>query len=273
MIPNFITHFKNTSMKLVTVLAGTALIVAACNQNPAPSTDNTSKPVPDALAENLKGRIEQVEIETYLIDSATGKMGKLESKSIEKYNDDGYTTSYSTYTAKDSSTIFNAYDIDANGYFKGMKTTKNDKPLTSMTVVLDSGKYTSATEYDSAGKVSTIYDEIVMNDYGQVVSATGHHADSSLKMSFKNNFDSIYYVGGESKDSVGKVTYSSTIKLDDKRNSLQTDETTVTKDSTTKKTTTYIYDSWDNNANWTQQTASENGKPKKIIKRTITYKQ
>ena len=112
-----------------------------------------------------------------------------------------------------------------------------------------------------------------MNDHGQVVSAKGHHPDSSLKMTFQNNFDSIYYIGGENKDSVGKVTFSSTIKLDDKRNPVQTDETTVTKDSTTKKSITYAYDTWDDNGNWTQQTATENGKPKKIIKRTITYKQ
>ena len=260
-------------MKLFTVLAGTALIAAACNQNPAPSTDTTKKPVPDALAENLKGKIEQVEIETYLIDSATGQMGKLDSKTVEKYNDDGYAISYSNYNAKDSSTTVNTYDIDADGYFNGMKTTKNDKPLSSMTVVLDSGKYISATELDSAGKVNTIYDEIVINDYGQVVSATGHHADSSLKMSFKNNFDSVYYIGGESKDSVGKITFSSTIKLDDKRNPVKTDETTVTKDSTTNKSTTYAYDSWDSNGNWTQQTITENGKPAKIVKRAITYKQ
>ncbi|HEX5151797.1 MAG TPA: hypothetical protein VFW07_10120 [Parafilimonas sp.] len=56
----------------------------------------------------------------------------------------------------------------------------------------------------------------ILNEYGQVLPATGHHPDSSLKMTFKNNFDIIYYVGGESKGSVGKVTYSSTIKPDDK---------------------------------------------------------
>jgi hypothetical protein len=260
-------------MRLLPCIAVIGLIASACNQNSGSSSENKHMPVADVKAENLKGKISQVETETYLVDSATGKMGKLESKSIEKYNDDGYTVSYSNYTAKDSATTLNTYDIDAKGYFRGVKTTKNDKPLSSMAALVDSGKYTLATSYDSAGKVDVFYDDIVTNDYGQVASATGHHADSSLKMTFQNNFDSIYYVGGESKDSVGKVTYSSMIKLDDKRNPTQTDETTVTKDSTTKKSTTYAYDSWDNNGNWTQQTATENGKPAKIIKRTITYKQ
>ena len=52
----------------------------------------------------------------------------------------------------------------------------------------------------------------------------------------------------------------------------QMDETTVSKDSTTKTNTVYAYDTWDNNGNWTQQTTTENNKPKKIIKRVITYK-
>jgi hypothetical protein len=92
-------------------------------------------------------------------------------------------------------------------------------------------------------------------------------------MTFKNNFDSIYYVGGENKDSVGKVTYSSAVKLDDKRNPVETNETSVTKDSTTKTNTTYGYNTWDDKGNWTQQTITENGKPKKIVTRVITYKQ
>jgi len=259
-------------MKLFKIMAGIAVIAAACNEKPS-SSENLHKPVPDLLSENLKGKVQQVETETYLIDSATGKMGKLESKFTEKYNDDGYAISYNNYTTKDSTTTLTTQDIDSNGYFRGNKTTKNDKPLSSMTVVMDSGKYKLATSYDSTGKEDVFYDDIVTNDYGQVLSATGHHPDSTLKMTFKSNFDSIYYVGGENKDSVGKVTYSSTTKLDDKRNPVESNEMNVTKDSTTKTNTTYAYDSWDDHGNWTQQTTTENGKPKRIIKRTITYKQ
>ena len=258
-------------MRQFTLIAGIVVITVACNQKP--SSENLHKPVPDVLSENLKGKIQQVETETYLIDSTTGKMGKLESKGVEKYNDDGYMISYTNYTTKDSTITLTMQDIDSNGYFRGFKTTKNDKPLSSMTVVIDSGKYKLATSYDSTGKEDVFYDEIVMNEYGQVLSATGHHPDSSLKMTFKNNFDSIYYVGGESKDSVGKVTYSSTVKLDDKRNVVETNEMNVTKDSTTKTNTTFAYDKLDDKGNWTQQTITENGKPKKIVTRVITYKQ
>jgi len=258
-------------MKLI-LFAGIAVTLAACNQKPSPET-NEHKPVTDIIAENLKGNIQQVETNTYLIDSATGQKGKLESTSIEKYDDNGFTNYYSNYTTKDSATMVSTYNHDANGYMMDMNTTKNGKPASSMKITVDSaGKYQLATSYDSTGKEDVFYDDIASNDYGQVLSAKGHHPDSTLKMTFTNNFDSVYYVGGESKDSVGKLTYSSTIKLNDKKDAEQVEETSVTKDSTTKTTTTYAYDKWDDKGNWTQQTATENGKPKKIIERTITYK-
>ena len=151
--------------------------------------------------------------------------------------------------------------------------TKNDKPSSTVKFMVDSvGKYTLVTTTDSTGKEDAFYDEIVTNKFGQVLSAKGHHTDSTLKMTFTNNFDSIYYIGGESKDSVGKQTYSATIKLNDKKDPQQMDETTVAKDSTTKTNTTYAYDKWDDKGNWTEQTVTENGKPKKIVIRNITYK-
>jgi len=261
-------------MRLITFTAAIAILAIACNQKPASSSENSPKAVPDVQAENLKGKILQIETNTYLIDSATGQKGKLESKSIEKYDDNGYTVYYSNYTTKDSSTTINSYDHDGNGFMTGLNTTKNGKPSASMKISVDSmGKYTSAVSYDSTGKIDTYYDSITSNDFGEVLSAKGHHPDSTLKMSFTNNFDSIYYVGGESKDSVGKTTYSSTIKLNDKKDPQQMDETNVTKDSTAKTSAAYAYDTWDNTGNWTQQTTTENSKPKKIVIRTITYKQ
>jgi hypothetical protein len=258
-------------MKLL-VFAGIAVTLAACNQKPS-AEQNSNKPVADVVAENLKGNIQQVETNTYLVDSATGQKGKLESTTIEKYDDNGYTTYYSNYTTKDSATYVTTDEHNANNYFTGQSTTKNGKPSSSLKVDVDSsGKYKLAISYDSTGKEDMFYDDIASNDYGQVLSGKGHHPDSTLKMTFTNNFDSVYYVGGESKDSVGKVTYSSTIKLNDKKDPEQMDETNVTKDSTTTTTTNYAYDTWDDKGNWTQQTTSEKGKPKKIIIRTITYK-
>ena len=254
-------------------MAGIAVISAACDQSSSSSSTKSPGAVTDISAENLKGKVQQVETDTYLVDSATGKMDKLDSKSIETFDENGYTASYSNFTTKDSATMLYKYEHNANGFMLGMVTTKNDKPFSSMKIEVDSlGKYSLATSFDSTGKMDVFYDEITSNEYGQVLSAKGHHPDSTLKMSFINNYDSIYYTGGKSKDSVGKLTYSSSIQLNDKKDPAQMDETSVTRDSTTNTNTTYAYDTWDDKGNWTQQTASEKGKPKKIIKRTITYK-
>ncbi len=249
--------------------AAIAVTVISCNQKPSSSAVTA---VPDITAENLKGKVQQVETNTYLIDSATGQKGKLESTNVEKYDDSGYTVYYSTYTAQDSVTMLTTYEHDANGYLTTETTTKNGKPSSSMKITVDNtGKYTAAVSYDSTGKQDTYYDSIASNNYGEVLSGRGHHTDSSLKMTFINNFDSVYYVGGESKDSLGKLTYSSDVKLNDKKDPQQMDETTVTKDSSTKKTTVYTYNTSDNNGNWILQTITENGKPKKIVERSITY--
>jgi hypothetical protein len=260
-------------MRQFTIVACIAAAALACNQPSSNSKTTSHKAASDLAGENVKGKVQQVVAETYLIDSATGKMGKLESKNTEDYDDDGYATTVSNYTANDSATVVTKFDHDANGFVTAITTTKNGKPFSSMKIVADSGKYIAATSYDSTGKVDVFYDEITTNDFGQVTGAKGHHPDSTLKMTFTNNFDSVYYTGGESKDSVGKTTYSSTLKLNDKKYAAQMNETNVGKDSTTKTMTTYAYDKWDDKSNWTQQTITENGKPKKIVVRTITYKQ
>jgi hypothetical protein len=260
-------------MRKFTIMAFIAIAAFSCNQPSSNSKTTSDKAASDLAGENVKGKVQQVVAETYLIDSVTGKMGKLESKNTEDYDDDGYATTVSNYTSNDSAAVVTKFDHDANGFVTAITTTKNGKPFSSMKIVADSGKYIAATSYDSTGKVDVIYDDISTNEFGQVTGAKGHHADSTLKMSFVNNFDSVYYTGGESKDSVGKTTYSSTLKLNDKKYAVQMDETNVSKDSTTKTTTMYAYDKWDDKGNWTEQTITENGKPKKIVVRTITYKQ
>jgi inorganic pyrophosphatase len=46
----------------------------------------------------------------------------------------------------------------------------------------------------------------------------------------------------------------------------------MAKDSTTTKTTTFKYDSYDEQGNWTQRTTfDDKGKATKVIKRTHTY--
>jgi len=259
-------------MKIITT-AIALVIFAGCKPTSEKSEINTHMAVSDVKAENLKGKVQQVVIETYLIDSATGQTGKLESKSTEVFDDSGYTASYTNYTAKDSSTTIFNYVHNARGYLTSFDATKNGKPFTSMKLDVDSmGKYNLATSFDSTGKMDGYYKDLTMNEYGQFTGGNNYHPDSTLKMSFKTEYDSVYFKGAESKDSVGKVTYSSSVNLNDKKDPEKMEEKNVTKDSTTNTTTTYAYNGTDDAGNWTQQTITENGKPKKIVKRVITYK-
>src|SRR5215831_17071839 len=108
-------------MKLFTTLAYITAAGLACNQMASSSEEQKiHKPVADLVSENMKGNIQQVVTETYSIDSATGKMGKLESKATEIYNDNGVATSYTNYTSKDNSTMLSKYEHDANGYMTGI---------------------------------------------------------------------------------------------------------------------------------------------------------
>jgi hypothetical protein len=273
---------KNSNQRIsliICCLISVVLFNEACNQKqsaagPAPAAS-------DLLSENLKGNVTQVESDTYKIDS-TGKTGPLDEKNIEKYDSAGYTSSYITMNGKDSLKSQTNFQHNASGFLLSVQTTggKNEKK-SSMIIEFDSsGKYNLAKSYDSTGKLDIFYTEIITNNYGQVTGANGHHADSTLKMTFTNDFDSVYYVGGVSKDSVGKLTYSSKMVLNEKKDPAKMEEITVTTDPKTKKdstkntTLTYTYENWDPHGNWTQQTSfDEKGKPVKIIKRIIVYKE
>jgi hypothetical protein len=264
-------------VKLLTLIL--VLSITACNQKqPASSISNA---VNDITGENLKGNISQVETDTYKIDS-TGKMGPLDEKNIEKYDSSGYTVSTIIMNGKDSIKSQTTFQHDANGFLTILQTTRaNNEKKSSLTVQYDGpGKYSGAKSYDSTGKMDVYYTDIISNNFGQVTSAKGFHPDSTLKMSFVNEFDSVYYVGGSSKDSIGKTTYTGKQTLNDKKDAVKLDEMTVTTDPKTKKdstkttSTTYTYDGWDSHGNWTQQTSiNEKGKPTKVVKRVILYKE
>ena len=259
-------------MNKLLLLAAMAASVMSC-KNLSSSNRNLHMPPSDLLGENIKGKVQKIETDTYLVDSATGATGKLESKSIEIYNDSGFTTSYNYYLAKDSSNTLYVYVHNTNGFATKVTTTKNGKPLSIMDLVVDSvGKYSLVTTFDSTGKKDMYYDSLKANELYQVVSGKGHHPDGSLKTTFINHYDSVYYMGGESKDSVGKLTFSSSLKRDDRRNVTHMEETNVTKDSTTHAITDYMYAKWDSQGNPTEITIHEKNKKKKIIKCMITYK-
>jgi hypothetical protein len=265
-------------MRIILFTLAIILFMTACNQKGSDSP--VSYAATDLSSENLKGNVTQVETDSYTIDS-TGKTGPLDEKTIEKFDSSGYTVSFISMNGKDSIKFQTKYQHNANGFLTDMQSTgANDEKKFSMLIDYDSaGKYKLAKSYDSTGKMDVYYTDITSNSLGMVTGAKGYHPDSTLKLTFSNDYDSVFFLGNNSKDSVGKETYSSKVKLNDKKDMAEFDEKTVTtdpktkKDSTTHKVTTYTYDSWDSNGNWTQQTSlNEKGKPVKIAKRIITYK-
>ena len=72
---------------------------------------------------------------------------------------------------------------------------------------------------------------------------------------------------------VGKVKTTSAAKYNDKGEQIEFSNTTITKDSTTTKVTKYIYDTHDDNGNFTRRKElDEKGKAIKITKRVYIYR-
>jgi hypothetical protein len=252
------------------LIAGLAILMFACNQK----TEKKLLQIPDVEQENLKGKVKQVETDTYTVDS-TGKMGAMDTccNYVEVFDDNGFTSKYITKDEKGNIKSEQSFLHNDDGLFMGMSTVTNNKKISSLSIELDKdGKYGVAKSFDSTGKMDSYFDGITTNEFGQITGATEHHTDSTLKMSFTSRYENHFFVGNESKDSTGKVTYSSTVKLNDKNDQEQLTENTVNKDSTKTTVTTYKYDGRDEQGNWTQQTTyDDKGKATKIIKRVITY--
>ncbi len=255
-------------MKKISLIVFTVVITFSCNEAKKESPKNM-----DLLADNLSGKVEQTTETTYKTDSA-GKSGEQDSCCIvtTKYDEKGYASGYSSINKAGTNNEEAVFSHDDKGSFTGQKTTKNGKPLSSLTVQAENGKPYGAQEFDSANKMNFYYTDITLNDYERLMGFKQYKPDSTLKMSLSNTYDKQFLKGTIVKDSVGKETYSSILKLDDKNNVIESTTKEVTKDSTINKTTKYRYDSFDDKGNWTQRTEmDENGKPVKITKRTITY--
>ena len=68
------------------------------------------------------------------------------------------------------------------------------------------------------------------------------------------------------------MSYTGSVKVNDKGDPIDEMSTTRQKDSTKTERMTYKYDSYDDSGNWTQRTTyNEKGKSSKIVKRTFIY--
>ena len=255
-------------MKKFSFVVVASLTVFSCGESKQAVPKNS-----DWLADNLSGKVEQTTDSTYKADS-TGKMGELDSCCVvsTKYDEKGYASGYTSTDVAGTDKQEGTFTHDEKGLFTGQKFTKNGKPLSSLAVQNDNGKYSGAQSFDSANKMDFYYTDITSNDYGRVTAFKQFKPDSTLKLTMTFTYDKQFFKGQVTKDSVGKETYSSSQTLDDKNNVIESTTKEVTKDSTTNKTTKFRYDSFDDKGNWTQRTEmDEKGKPVKIVKRTVAY--
>ncbi len=256
-------------MKKISFFSIAIVIAFSCNQKKQEISKNA-----DILADNLKGKVEETKETDYKADS-TGKIGDQDSccmvtvKYDEKGYIEGYTSDNKAGTQKEEG-VFTHYD---NGAMKSVKNTKNKKLVASISIQTDKdGKYSGAKESDSTDKPSFYYTDLKENDYGQLTFFNKYKADNTLSSTMSSNYDKQYFKSNEVKDSIGKITFSSSVKLDDKNNIVERTTKTVVKDSTKNKVEKFKYVSFDDKGNWTERIQmDENGKPVKITKRAITY--
>ena len=256
-------------MKKIILLAAITAIYFSCNEKKQEAAMNS-----DWLADNLKGRAEQTITTDYKADSL-GHMADQDSCCIitTRYDDKGYITEYSSNNKAGDDKLVETITHYNNGATKNIKDAKNGIQNLEISIQIDKdGKYKSAEENDSTGKMKYYYTDITENDYGALTSMKKYNADSTLSSTISRTYDKSLFTGGEDKDSTGKITQSSAVKLDDKNNMIEYALKNVTKDSTTNKITRYKYDGYDDKGNWTQRTKmDETGKPLQIRKREIVY--
>lgn len=262
-------------MKKFSIVLIAAFITFSCNEK-----KETTKTITDWSADNLKGEVQKVVETPYKVDS-TGKIGEMDSCCIEviEYDSAGNIAKVTAKDSKGNVTREEAFTKYPNGLFKEIVTTEKGKVTNKVSIQIDNnGKYTTAQEYDSSGKLSSFYKDIAQNDYNQLTSMKQYKRDSTLKSSFETEYDKQIFKGQINKDSSGKEISRSSAKVDEKGNQVEFSRTstmkdsTTHKDSTTTKVTKYRYDSYDEQGNWTQRTTmDEKDKPTKIAKREITY--
>lgn len=261
-------------MKKISIVLFSGIIVFSCNEKKETSITHT-----DWSTDNLKGEVQKAVESPYKVDS-TGKMGDMDSccLNVFEYDNNGNVLKATTKDSKGNVTREQTFTKYPNGLFKEIITMEKGKMTNKISIQVDKdGKYATAMAYDSSGKLSSFYKDIVQNDYNQLTAMKEYKPDSTLKSSEENTYDKQFYTGGIRKDSSGKQIFKGVAKLDDKMNTIEFTSTTTKmdanhKDSTTTKVTKNKYDSYDDQGNWTQRTEmDEKGKPTKIYKREITY--
>lgn len=258
-------------MKKLLLLLISGTIILSCNND---SKEAAVAKNSDWTAQNLKGMVQSMESTNYTPDS-TGKIGAMDSCciSVDEFDKNGYISASTKKDSKGTETEKTVMTHYEKGQMKSLVTTKNGKVFSGFNIDIDKdGKYSGGNETDSAGKVSFFYSGLKEDDYGQVTTGTRHKGDSSVDGVFTNGYVKGVQVLNNYKDSSGKEVYNAKSEQNDKGDVIKTTEMNVTKDTTTNTVTSFKYDSYDEQGNWTQRTTfNDKGKATKVVKRSYTY--
>jgi uncharacterized lipoprotein NlpE involved in copper resistance len=246
-------------------------LLIGCNNSAKDNAVSTAKNS-DLTQQNLKGKVQRIEETSYTIDSA-GVNKKDSLVNTNEFDEKGYQTKYFTKDSSGKIHTDQTVTHNENGIFTSMTTMTDGKQTFKLTTEFDKdGKYTGGKSYDSTGKQDSYYTDLATNEYGIVYAGKQHFMDGRIKSTWDLKYNGVTYVSGTSTDSTGKVSYSGSVKVNDKGDPIDEISTTREKDSTKTEKMSYKYDSYDDAGNWTQRTTyNEKSKPSKIVKRSFTY--
>jgi len=258
-------------MKKFLLFLSTISLLIGCNNSAKVNAVSMAKNS-DVTQQNLEGKVQRIEETSYAIDSA-GVNKKDSLVNTNEFDEKGYQAKYFTKDSSGKIHTDQTVTHNENGTFTSMTTITDGKQTFKLTTEFDKdGKYTGGKSYDSTGKQDSYYTDLATNEYGIVYAGKQHFMDGRIKSTWDLKYDGIVYVSGTSTDSTGKVSYSGSVKVNDKGDPIDEISATREKDSTKTEKMTYKYDNYDDTGNWTQRTTyNEKGKPSKIVKRSFTY--
>jgi hypothetical protein len=249
---------------LLKFLCGICLLVSCAGKQQV-------KYLTDLEQVNIKGNVTKLVTETYNVDSLV-ELGKLESVTIEIFDELGYTITDTTKNFIEKSEVVEFLIFNKNGSLSSSSTYENAKKQSKMLLKYNDNKCIAIEIYDSNDKLESYYKDIQQTEFGLLASMNCYDTNGKLTMSYENSYDSIYQISATAKDSSGMLTSEVKIHLTDKKYPENMLEVTYFKDSTVKKYLSYKYESWDTEGNWIQQTVfNDKGQPVKVVKRIFSY--
>ena len=255
--------------RLIAFIAAAGMLIA-CNNSTEVKSASMAKNS-DVVQQNLKGKVQHFEETSYTVDSTgNNKMDSL--MNVSEFDEKGYQTTFQTKDSTGKVHMNQTVMHDAQGNVTEVKSITDGKQTFRLVTEIKDGKYVGGNTFDSTDKKDSYYTDLATNEYGVVYAGKQHFMDGRIKATFDYKFDGPIYVSGSTTDSTGTVTYTGSVKVNDKGDPSEEMSTTREKGSTKTEKMTYKYDSYDDQGNWTQRTTfNEKGKPTKVVKRTFTY--